>query len=298
MNHLNNNCPGGEPSKTHIDRLEEGFYNKYLSGQHILDIGGGGGPAVVPNATIVDLGFPGYDGLILPFSTCSQDAVHSSHCLEHVTDPVLALKEWFRVVKIGGHMIITVPHQHLYERKSTLPSRWNREHLRFYTPAKLMADIEMALEINSYRIRSLRDNDAGFDYSVSQADHAKGCYEIEVVIEKLANQSLLSIGFSDLISQLRQLNHEKIAICGAGELGKEIIYCLKDEGVGFNCITDKKIKNISFGGATIEVVSIEESISNGCENFVVASYLYKSEIESEIRNAFNKDVSKLRIFNI
>lgn len=290
--------PGGEPSKTHTDRLEMGFYKKYLSGQHILDIGGGRGPAVVPNATIIDLGFPGYDGLRLPFPACSQDAVHSSHCLEHVADPVLALKEWFRVVKIGGYLIITVPHQYLYERKATLPSRWNREHLRFYTPAKLIADIENALDVNTYRIRSLRDNDTGYDYSISQAEHAQGCYEIEIVIEKLANESLLSIGFPDLISQLRQVNHDQIAICGAGELGVEIIHCLKNADVKFDYVTDRKIKFISFGATTIEVVSIEKAISNGCENFIIASYLYKDEIESEIRIKFNKDASDLRIYTI
>lgn len=298
MNMDNTFLPGGEPSKTHAERLKMGFYKKYLSGQHILDIGGGRGPAVVPNATIIDIGFPGYDGLTLPFPTSSQDAVHSSHCLEHVDDQVLALKEWFRVVKIGGYLIITVPHQFLYERKMTLPSRWNREHLRFYTPAKLVADIESALDINTYRIRSLQDNDAGFDYSVSNAEHAKGCYEIEIIIEKLANEPLLSIGFQDLISQLRQVKNDQIAICGAGELGMEVINCLKSEDIRFDFVTDKNIKSISFGDTPIEVVSIERAINNGCKNFIIASYLYKDEIECEIRNQFMKNVNDLRIYTI
>jgi hypothetical protein len=290
--------PGGEPSKTHTDRLEMGFYKKYLSGQHILDIGGGRGPAVVPNATIIDLGFPGYDGLRLPFPACSQDAVHSSHCLEHVADPVLALKEWFRVVKIGGYLIITVPHQYLYERKATLPSRWNREHLRFYTPAKLIADIENALDVNTYRIRSLRDNDTGYDYSISQAEHAKGCYEIEIVIERLANESLLSIGFPDLISQLRQDSNGSVTICGAGELGVEVINSLNDAKIKFDYVTDKKISSISVDSIDIDVVSIDIAVSNGCNNFIIASYAYKDEIESEIRDKFNKEVSNLRIYTI
>ena len=122
---MNQYCPGGEPSKQHISRIENNFYGKYLSGDNVLDIGGGDGPAIVPHAKIIDIGFPGYDGLILPFLTSSQDAVFSSHCLEHVDDPVATLKEWFRVLKPKGHLIITVPHQHLYERKMNLPSRWN-----------------------------------------------------------------------------------------------------------------------------------------------------------------------------
>lgn len=297
MNMDNTFLPGGEPSKTHAERLKMGFYKKYLSGRHILDIGGGRGPAVVPNATIIDIGFPGYDGLTLPFPTSSQDAVHSSHCLEHVDDPVLALKEWFRVVKIGGYLIITVPHQFLYERKMTLPSRWNREHLRFYTSAKLIADIESALDINTYRIRSLQENDTGFDYSISNAEHAKGCYEIEIVIEKLANEPLLSIGFPDLIAQLRHNGNGSVAICGAGEVGVEVINSLKSADIKFDYVTDKNITSI-YVDKYIDVVSIDVAVDNGCNVFIIASYVYKDEIESEIRSKFNNEVSDLRIYTV
>lgn len=39
--------PGGEPVKQHSYRIRTGFYEKYLSGKYILDIGGGQGPAIV-----------------------------------------------------------------------------------------------------------------------------------------------------------------------------------------------------------------------------------------------------------
>ena len=44
------------------------------------------------------------------------DFVHSSHCLEHMNDPKVALKNWWRVFKPGGHMICTVPDEDLYEQ--------------------------------------------------------------------------------------------------------------------------------------------------------------------------------------
>ncbi|MFT2095888.1 methyltransferase domain-containing protein [Acidiphilium multivorum] len=39
----------------------------------------------------------------------SFDFVHSSHCLEHMRDPLVALRNWLRVLKPGGHMVVLVP---------------------------------------------------------------------------------------------------------------------------------------------------------------------------------------------
>jgi len=89
------------------------------------------------------------------------------------------------VLKIGGHLVIAVPHRDLYERKPTLPSRFNTDHKRFYTPGLLLKEIEEALPVGGYRIRSLRDIDEGFDYTIPPERHAAGCYEIELVLQKL-----------------------------------------------------------------------------------------------------------------
>lgn len=55
------------------------------------------------------------------------DFVHSSHCLEHLVDPVEGLKNWLRVLRPGGHLIITVPDEDLYEQ-GIFPSTFNRDH--------------------------------------------------------------------------------------------------------------------------------------------------------------------------
>jgi hypothetical protein len=44
---------------------------------------------------------------------------------------------------------------------------------------------EEALEANSFRVRHLKENDAGFDYSLSPDVHSQGCYEIELLLEKI-----------------------------------------------------------------------------------------------------------------
>jgi SAM-dependent methyltransferase len=175
--------------RSHAQRLSNGFYEKYLSGDAVLDIGYRGGKAdaepVTDKAIGVELDYPGYDGVHLPFPDASQDAVFASHCLEHIDDWKTILADWFRVLKIGGHLIIAVPHRQLYERKADLPSRFNGNHKRFYSPASLMAEIEAALPVAAWRLRSLRDNDEGFDYNRPPDQHAKGCYEIELVVQRI-----------------------------------------------------------------------------------------------------------------
>jgi SAM-dependent methyltransferase len=180
---------GPEARKSLTAKLQSGFIEAYLSGEHILDIGYRGyeGEAlpIVPNAVGIDLDYPGYDGRTLPFPDGSQDAVYSSHCLEHIGHATQAIADWFRVVRYGGHLVIVVPHQFLYERRTGMPSRWSEEHRRFYTPASLLQQVERALQPNSYRIRRLIDHDAGFDYAIPPQRHPDGCYEIELVIEKI-----------------------------------------------------------------------------------------------------------------
>jgi SAM-dependent methyltransferase len=60
------------------------------------------------------------------------DFVHSSHCLEHLVNPREGLRNWFRVVREGGHMVITVPDEDLYEQ-GAFPSTFNRDHKWTFT---------------------------------------------------------------------------------------------------------------------------------------------------------------------
>ncbi|MEP7206514.1 MAG: methyltransferase domain-containing protein [Casimicrobiaceae bacterium] len=60
------------------------------------------------------------------------DFVHSSHCLEHLVDPRAGLPAWFRAVKPGGHLIVTLPDEDLYEQ-GVFPSTFNRDHKHTFT---------------------------------------------------------------------------------------------------------------------------------------------------------------------
>jgi len=193
----------------------------YLTGSHLLDIGFRGGhpnpKPVTENAIGVDLDYPGYDGTYLPFGDQTQDAVHASHVLEHIPNYREVLAEWYRVTKVHGHLVIIVPHRHLYERRPDLPSRWNGSHQRFYTPARLVSEIEESLPANSYRIRLLLDNDRGFNYSVPPSSGPQGGHEIILVLEKIArpdwsDQLAYSPAMQGIVDRLDELIYHVVSI--------------------------------------------------------------------------------------
>lgn len=99
----------------------------YLKGRG-LDIGAGTFK-VLPHAISVDNGHHSIFGQqINPdvkirdaqhldiFATMSMDFVYSSHLLEHLVDPAAALKEWWRVLKIHGYLVMYLPHEDLYPK--------------------------------------------------------------------------------------------------------------------------------------------------------------------------------------
>jgi hypothetical protein len=95
----------------------------------------------------------------------------------------------FSKIAVGGMLIVSVPHQFLYERRLRLPSRRNRLHRRFYTPNTLMADIEEAIDLCECRVRFLGENDEGYDYRAGLNSEPAGGQDIVVALEKLTRPS-------------------------------------------------------------------------------------------------------------
>ena len=46
-----------------------------------------------------------------PIETSSYDSVLASHCLEHVANPIRALREWKRVLRPDGLLLLVLPHK-------------------------------------------------------------------------------------------------------------------------------------------------------------------------------------------
>src|SRR3970282_1033769 len=97
-----------------------------------LDIGFGG-DLLTPNCR--GWGFEHGDAQYLRgIGDAAFDFVYAGHPLEHLADPAGSLRNWWRVLKPGGHLIIYLPHRDLYEKRTQLPSPWNPDHKFFYLP--------------------------------------------------------------------------------------------------------------------------------------------------------------------
>jgi ADP-heptose:LPS heptosyltransferase len=74
------------------------------------------------------------------------DFVHSSHCLEDLQNPLESLKNWFRILKPGGHMVVTVPDEDMYEQ-GVFPSTFNSDHKFTFTVSKQKSWSEHSLGV-------------------------------------------------------------------------------------------------------------------------------------------------------
>ena len=182
------NTPSGcETSKAHARRVREGFFEKYCKGEG-LDIGCASDP-LTPECSGWDL--PNGDAQYLDgIEDESFDFVYSSHCLEHMVDVRIALKNWFRVVREGGTLILYIPHRDLYEKKRALPSRWNIDHKHMFLIGRAEApdtlDIveEIRSSLTGYDIEYVKKCDEGHTID-NPLVHSDGEYSIEIVIRKL-----------------------------------------------------------------------------------------------------------------
>src|SRR4051812_34255748 len=113
-----------ECRKTNALRSAE-FAERFLSGR-IIDIGAGR-DLVAPGAEPFDVEHGDANRILDYRERESYDCVHSSHCLEHMFNPAEALAQWWGLVKPGGHLIVVVPEENLYEQ-GYWPSLFNPDH--------------------------------------------------------------------------------------------------------------------------------------------------------------------------
>lgn len=102
------------PQAIGIDLAEKGSPCNYLEGPpSVADI-------------VADVRNP------LPLEDLSVDTIIARHILEHVVDAVSTLKNWNKVLKMEGRLIVAVPNQEL---RNTIPL--NPEHVHAFTPESL-----------------------------------------------------------------------------------------------------------------------------------------------------------------
>lgn len=180
---------GAETSKARPRRERDGFFS-YIKGRGI-DIGCGIDP-LTPDCDRWDDDLPGCGDATFMHnvSDASYDWVYSSHCLEHLLHPEIALHNWWRILKPGGTLILYVPHRNLYEKKELLPSRWNPDHKFFILPFDDEAPNTFSLEgmirrnCEGHSLIRLKDCDEGW-IPLGPETHSHGEYSIEAIIRKL-----------------------------------------------------------------------------------------------------------------
>lgn len=177
-----------ETSKNAPRRIRELIFDRYMQGRGI-DIGCGNDP-VTPTCERWD--FPQGDAQYLEgLADESFDWVFSSHCLEHMVDPVTALHNWWRVLKPGGHLIVSVPDFALYEQFQW-PSVYNSDHKHKFSiqpNPDTLSLVELFSRLHGSQILRVNLIDDNFDYSERLFDRTwgEGCAEIESIVRKQSN---------------------------------------------------------------------------------------------------------------
>jgi len=145
-----------------------------------IDIGFGGDP-IVPYAICMDQpsAYAHYDNYVQHlhgdaknlywFQSNSLDFVYSSHVLEDFEDTKTVLKEWLRVIKPGGNLVLYLPDEQTYRRhceKQGKPHNIHHIHENFSL---------------DYVKHCLADRD---DLSWIHEKYPVGVYSFELVLQK------------------------------------------------------------------------------------------------------------------
>jgi SAM-dependent methyltransferase len=178
-----------ETSKARTRRMRDSFFETFCGGKG-LDVGFGGDPVT---ADCRGWDFEHGDAQYLDgIEDAGYDFVYSSHTLEHMDDPTVALQNWWRAVKPGGYLILYVPHRDLYEKKRTLPSRWSPHHQRFFLidqddPPDTVGIVPLLKRsISGFEIVYVKECSEGHTITDPET-HSDGEYSIEAVIRKQEN---------------------------------------------------------------------------------------------------------------
>lgn len=185
-----------ETTKAKPRLIANGFYSRHIEGKKVIDVGVGrldthdGADPICEWAEMHDKDI--CDATTMEaYQDETFDTVYASHILEHLTDPITAIKNWLRICKKGGVVFISIPHRDLYERKKELPSKWNQDHKYFYLPYiseppntfSVRDLIILALGWDNYYNCNLEVIDTNTNNDKPD-EHANGEFSIEAIIYK------------------------------------------------------------------------------------------------------------------
>ena len=121
------------------------------------------------------------------------DFIHSSQCLEHMMEASVAIVNWWKLVKNGGYLIITVPDEDLYEQ-GHFPSIYNPDHKWTFSiykdtswSSKHINILDLIKVLNNYKVIKIELIDTYYNYNISNIDQTRGRAEafIEFILQKI-----------------------------------------------------------------------------------------------------------------
>jgi SAM-dependent methyltransferase len=161
-----------ESTKLEEYRRRRDDFARYLNG-HGIDIGCGPDKLKIPNGEVDGWDLQDGDARKMDGVPLNHyDFVYSSHCLEHLSDPIIALNRWIEILKPNGILYVVVPDFVLYEG-GTWPSRFNPDHKFAFTlwelpcvvGTPLLGMLDIALQLGrKANLLELRLEDMEYNY--------------------------------------------------------------------------------------------------------------------------------------
>lgn len=97
------------------------------------------------------------------FASDGLDFVFSSHLLEHIVNTEAALKEWFRVIKPSGNLVLYLPHKDFYPNVGQPGA--NPDHKHDFLPSDI---IEVMEKVGGWDLLVNEERNEGIEYSFLQ----------------------------------------------------------------------------------------------------------------------------------
>lgn len=179
------------------------FMARHFAGR-VIDIGSGGSP-VTAHCEPFDVAEGDAGRIDEVREHGAYDCVHSSHCLEHMVDARDAIRRWWRLVRPGGHLIVVVPDEDLYEQ-GIWPSRFNGDHKwsfrlgdkqPLWSPVSLDLRAMMA-ELPGATVVSAECQDQHYDHAlyrhaVEKEKHPQLRHHAMVSIQRMSARGILTV---------------------------------------------------------------------------------------------------------
>jgi ADP-heptose:LPS heptosyltransferase/SAM-dependent methyltransferase len=233
-----------ETSKAVQRRLHDpNFITRYLRGNGI-DIGSGNDPLgqyvelfpLMESCQPWDKEDGNAEEMIL-IDDARFDFVHASHVLEDTRNPARALESWFRILKPGGHLIVLVPDEDMYEQ-GQFPSTFNADHKWTFTIHKRHSWGKFSVNVidlieglgDAAEIVKIEQLTSTYRYSLPRQDQTRtpiGEAAIEFVVRK-RRQTEIDAGMSRPLVDIKHTiagrsQKPKIALHRPGAIGDIIM---------------------------------------------------------------------------